>query len=221
MNPDLFLRQLDIIHPNQLTMRIVIIGAGGIGSWTALVLAKMGCSDLTIFDDDNIEPQNVGCQFYVEKEIGDQKVTTLAGRVTETTGVVCTAQPEQVTAENVDYLKRFDYVIGAVDNIETRKLIFDGLKGTNVTYIDGRMSAEIVQVFTTRMNNPESITFYEDSLFPADEAEEAPCTAQAVAYNCFMVAGTIGSIIAKSAMNKPVPKEIIIDLVNYELNKSS
>ena len=39
-------RQLDLVMPSDLNFPILIVGAGGIGSWATLALAKMGCSNI-------------------------------------------------------------------------------------------------------------------------------------------------------------------------------
>ena len=48
-------RQLDILPPEQTITPITIIGAGAIGSFVALSLAKMGFDDITVYDFDKIE----------------------------------------------------------------------------------------------------------------------------------------------------------------------
>lgn len=57
---------------------ILIIGCGGIGSATALLLAGAGVKKFTLADDDIIEKSNLNRQlFWRLKDIGKEKVTTL------------------------------------------------------------------------------------------------------------------------------------------------
>jgi len=70
-------RQLGIVSPAQLQSPIVVIGAGGIGSWAVLALAKMGCPNITVIDFDTVEDHNVATQFYKESQIKMFKVDAL------------------------------------------------------------------------------------------------------------------------------------------------
>lgn len=57
---------------------ILIVGCGGIGSTTALLLAGTGVKKFTLADDDIIEKSNLNRQlFWQLKDIGKEKVTTL------------------------------------------------------------------------------------------------------------------------------------------------
>ena len=56
-------RQKDIITPEELKRTINIVGLGGIGSWTSLYLAKMGCQHLVLIDPDTVEEHNLASQF--------------------------------------------------------------------------------------------------------------------------------------------------------------
>jgi len=49
-------RQLKIFNPSKhRDIKIAMIGAGSVGSFTALVLAKMGLTNITVWDDDVVE----------------------------------------------------------------------------------------------------------------------------------------------------------------------
>ena len=52
MNKQRYHRQLGIIDPDRLDIPIIVIGAGSVGSFVIMSLAKMGCSDITICDFD-------------------------------------------------------------------------------------------------------------------------------------------------------------------------
>ncbi len=70
-------RQMDLIPLNVLDTPINIIGAGAIGSFTALALAKMGFHNITSIDFDGIDVENMNCQFFRFKDIGSAKVLAL------------------------------------------------------------------------------------------------------------------------------------------------
>ncbi len=64
-----YLRQLDIIDPGKFTGKIRVIGVGGIGSPTAIILAKMGFKRFVLMDDDTVEPHNLPSQFFVRRVV--------------------------------------------------------------------------------------------------------------------------------------------------------
>ena len=72
-----FQRQLDIVSPEQLSFAIVVIGAGAIGSAAVVTLAKMGCSDVTVWDDDILEEHNIPNQLCKPSMVGRPKLEAL------------------------------------------------------------------------------------------------------------------------------------------------
>src|SRR3989344_2607948 len=70
--------------------RINIIGAGSLGSFTALELAKMSrvlnC-EIRVFDFDLVEERNVGNQLYSSDDVGLLKVTALKKKIKNSLGV--------------------------------------------------------------------------------------------------------------------------------------
>ena len=64
---------------------IVLGGAGGINSWVALSLARIG-HKLTIYDMDRYEDVNIAGQFCTEKDINVNKATALVKNLLAFTG---------------------------------------------------------------------------------------------------------------------------------------
>ncbi len=58
--------------------RIVIVGAGGLGSWVALALARSGVRSLTIIDPDRYDRTNASRQLMFASDIGQPKAVALA-----------------------------------------------------------------------------------------------------------------------------------------------
>src|SRR5271157_4266483 len=148
-------RQSDLIPTEALSKRITIIGAGAVGSWVALSLAKMGFGDITVFDDDNVSIENMNCQFFPYDSIGKSKVDTLKALVKAFANVDIkainyryvgdkshrTASRSKLTTLPVNLA---GIVISAVDSMEARKLIWDNAKKSREVsaLIDPRMGAE-------------------------------------------------------------------------------
>jgi molybdopterin/thiamine biosynthesis adenylyltransferase/rhodanese-related sulfurtransferase len=111
-----------------LDARVLIIGAGGLGSPAALYLAASGVGTIGIVDDDVVDESNLQRQvLHGVDRIGLPKVdsaeTTLR-RLNPDTAVV--KHGERLTANNVDrLLAGYDVVVDGTDNLDTRYLLND------------------------------------------------------------------------------------------------
>lgn len=215
-NPELFIRQTALANPEKLGGKILVIGAGGIGSWTSLSLLKMGCSDVTVMDFDTVEIHNVGSQLYGSWDTGKTKLEALGDRLSGLAETLPTLVDGDIT-EMLDKLDEFDTIISAVDSITVRKTVFEALKGTQKRFIDGRMAGNAIEIYSVPMDNKEATDLYEETLFTEEESLHIECSSRAVIYNCFIIAGFIADIVAQWSNNNEVPVEILIDLSNFTL----
>jgi hypothetical protein len=208
MNMD-FTRQLDIVAPKDLTMPITMIGLGGIGSYTVPILAKMGCSSLTGYDDDSVESHNIPNQYYRLSDIGTPKVEALSQIVLEQTGVSLHG-----IQEKCDGSQSFQgIVISGVDKMTPRHVIWQQIKwkaGIQL-YLDARMGGQVAVLYAIRPCDPDDIRFYESKLFSEEETHELPCTARSIVYTVAFIAGLIANQIKKFAKGEPIMREIIWD----------
>lgn len=188
-----YLRQLDILSPEIIAgVPFTIIGAGAIGSFTCLTLAKMGAQLLTVYDNDTVEPHNYANQWYGPKHLGQKKVAALQELVHDLTGAT-------ITAKSVKYVKQpmGQVVICGVDSMDTRIKIWRWVqKHQPKVYIDGRMGAEVGNVFCVKGASGEDRKVYETQLFPSSEALRAPCTAQSTMYCAAGLAAFIGAQVS-------------------------
>ena len=215
INESHYLRQLGLIHPEKLNVPILIVGAGNIGSWTALALMKLGCQNVTVIDHDHVEEHNVGSQLYSSADIGETKVAAMNKRI----GLIAESQPvvqEQQWTPTMP-LDDFQIIISAVDNINVRRDLFMALQGSGKIFIDGRMGGNSITVYTIPMQDEEKVKMYAETLFERKDALEVPCSERSVVYNCFIMAGYITNVIAHLANNHPIPPELELDLMNFTL----
>ena len=157
---------------------VVIGGAGGIGSWLTLFLARMLPSTgyIFLYDYDNVEEVNMAGQLYAKEHINRPKVDAMqdiVSRFTDYTHLSC--QNEKYTADSL----RSPVMFSAFDNMEARKVMFENWKsqvgkGVDEIFIDGRLLAEQLQVFYV---TPETADTYERKyLFDDSEVEEENCS---------------------------------------------
>jgi molybdopterin/thiamine biosynthesis adenylyltransferase len=213
-------RHQDIINPNEIIEHVNVIGVGGIGSPTVMCLSKMGCDNISVWDDDTVELHNIATQFYrIQKDIEVPKVDAIANIVESFNGTTVKTNNLQVGGEEADEL--YGVVVSGVDSIEARIEIWKGLKNNiNVpVYIDARMGAEVCRIFTIDPSSPQHIERYERSINPNKERVELPCTAKAIIYNTFGIAGLIANQVKKFFKGEHLHNEIIFDYRTIDIMK--
>lgn len=178
-------RHYDLIDFDRLDIPITIIGAGGIGSWTTFALAKMGFSNITVFDHDDVSIENVGNQLYSFNHVGMPKVIALESMCNS---VGCKILPRKRKFTSEDGYKVSGIVILAVDSMEARQMIYNCVP-FSCFLIDGRMGAEKILLYTAQ--NFEQGKLYAKSLYSDQDAEQVPCTAKATSYCALTIAGLI------------------------------
>lgn len=185
-------RQADLIPTEILGEQITIIGAGAIGSFTALALAKMGFANIRVMDFDKVDTVNMNSQFYRFGDIGKDKVKALYALVKDFTNVEINDMCARYTGDIIFQ----GIVISAVDSMEVRKQIWQSHAGRAQTkaIIDPRMGAETALLFVMNPMDANDRKTYEDSLYSDDTAVQERCTAKATIYTATMLSG----LVAKS-----------------------
>lgn len=218
LDNNVFNRQLGIIHPDKLKMPILIVGAGSIGGWTALALSKLGCQDITVMDFDTVEEHNAGSQVYVSADEELPKVEALQNRLRFLTEYPIKTVNARWTPDVP--LADYEIVIAAVDNITVRTEMFKKImQGHDGLFIDARMAANSIEIFTVNPEDEADINAYLQTLFAEEDTLPIPCSERSVVYNVFVVAGLITDIVAKRANQLELPRELIVDLYNFTLFK--
>ncbi len=153
-------------------MPVTLIGAGSVGSQVAVALAKIGVTDLTVWDGDDIESHNIPVSAYRLKDLGVVKVRALADIVAEQAGVTITPVPRMYAGEPLR-----GAVVACVDRMEARKKIWETAKASLVDIlIDTRIASEYVSVFAVNPSDPDDIAYYEYFLrYGYDEAVKPMC----------------------------------------------
>lgn len=207
-------RQIDLLNPNKLDYPINIIGVGGLGSPVATCIAKMGFTDLTIFDHDRVEPHNLPNQLYRKSDMGRLKSRAMANILAAYADVEVKSQ-----GRYIDQTLR-GVVISAVDSMVARQEIWrEMLQQRNVhLYIEARMMARVFRINIVKMDSYVERGLYESTLdYSGLNPVEEPCTARAIFYNVLPCAGYIGNQVARYVSGEQVYREIIFDFVSYSL----
>ncbi|HEV2997950.1 MAG TPA: molybdopterin-synthase adenylyltransferase MoeB [Solirubrobacteraceae bacterium] len=111
-----------------LDARVLLLGAGGLGSPTALYLAAAGVGTLGIVDDDEVDLSNLQRQVIHNSErIGTAKVDSAAESIRALNpDVEVVKYPTRLRAENImEIIEGWDVIVDGVDNFPTRYLLND------------------------------------------------------------------------------------------------
>jgi adenylyltransferase/sulfurtransferase len=103
--------------------KVLVVGAGGLGSPALLYLAGAGIGNLIIMDADTVNYHNLHRQLlYTTEDVGKRKVEVAADHLHKVNPHInITPIPEYLTIENVRHMvSGVDVVIDATDNFETR-----------------------------------------------------------------------------------------------------
>ncbi|MBI5103694.1 MAG: molybdopterin-synthase adenylyltransferase MoeB [Solirubrobacterales bacterium] len=111
-----------------LDAKVLLLGAGGLGSPTALYLAAAGVGTLGIVDDDVVDVSNLQRQvIHTTDRVGVPKVDSAEQQITALNPDVKVVKYQtRLDASNiVDIIKDYDIVVDGVDNFPTRYLLND------------------------------------------------------------------------------------------------
>ncbi len=187
---------------------ITILGAGGVSSWLALYLGRIG-HNLTIYDFDNYEAANLSGQFVSNRYIGTNKAQAVRSLVKEF-GCYET-QINAITSRFDERSPIANIVFSGIDSMAGRKLAFEkwvahqsakterNPKEINL-FIDFRISAEKGELYcVTRTSQVEK---YRATLFTDEEANDLPCNLKATTHTGAMLAALGQAAFNNHVMNK-------------------
>lgn len=203
-------RQLDLIPMDKLGQAITIIGAGAVGSHTALSLARMGFGNLTVWDNDTVSDENMNCQGYFADQITRPKVDALAENIERAVGLKIRPVYDRYYAQTLGGI-----VIMAVDSMEVRKDIWQHCQ-TADWVVDGRMGAEFAKLFVMSPWKDKDREAYPKTLYSDDEAIHEPCTAKATIYCASLLSGLVVKAVKDIVTSKPYTR-----IINWNIRSNA
>ena len=120
--------------------KVLIIGAGGLGSPALLYLAAAGVGTLGIIDFDNVDESNLQRQvIHGQSDIGKSKALSAAESIAEINPLVkVIIHDERLENANVlDIFAGYDLILDGTDNFATRYLVNDGAVLLGKPYVWG------------------------------------------------------------------------------------
>lgn len=204
-------RQDKIFNPENQRFKIVVFGAGSLGSFITLNLAKLGFNDIVVYDTDIVERWNIPNQFYRYSDIGKKKTTALKEIVKDFTGITIDIQETWVDSNNIDTIIAQNgigtlYVL-TFDSLESRKVVFEGLKHQLNFLVDSRLGGEEYSIYTSKMSDAQDLKNH--SIMYNIIPTELECGMKSVIYSVLAVSAEVCNIVKKINQNEVYPKSII------------
>ena len=124
-----------------LQSRVLLIGAGGLGSPASLYLAAAGVGTIGIVDDDTVDETNLQRQIVHSTErLGDSKADSAKLTIEALNpDVTVKVFKERLTSENVDRIlgEGWDVIVDGADNFPTRYLLNDASVWHRIPVVHG------------------------------------------------------------------------------------
>lgn len=137
-----YMRQLNVVGlagQQAITQaRVLIVGAGGLGSPSAIYLASAGVGTLGLVDDDVVETSNLHRQpLHMTDSVGEPKVESAAAHLTALNpDVHVVRHRERLTTDNARQLVRdYDVVLDGADNFATRYVVSDACRDVGIPHV--------------------------------------------------------------------------------------
>ncbi|CAN5741778.1 molybdopterin-synthase adenylyltransferase MoeB [soil metagenome] len=187
-----------------LDAKVLLLGAGGLGSPAGLYLAAAGVGTIGIVDMDVVDESNLQRQILHNLDrIGDRKVDSAKKTLTAMNpDVNVVSHDVRLGADNVmEILGQYDLVIDGTDNFPTRFLVNDASVKLGIPVVHGSIFRFEGQV---TVFDPKRGPTYRDMVPEPPPAEMAPSCAEAGVLG--VLPGIVGSIQAVEAI------KIILDL---------
>jgi molybdopterin/thiamine biosynthesis adenylyltransferase len=127
--------------------RIVVCGAGAVGSNLAESLARQGAANLRVIDRDRVEEHNVNTQVWTLEDVGVSKAEALRNLLFRATGVEIDAVPKELSERNVrKLLADAELVLDGFDNSASRRLVTEHCAGAGLPCLHVGLHADYAEV---------------------------------------------------------------------------
>ncbi|AIM36360.1 thiamine biosynthesis protein ThiF [Sphingobacterium sp. ML3W] len=208
-----------------MAAKVLVIGAGGLGSPVLQYLAAAGVGNLGIIDFDHVEIHNLNRQIiHNEKRVQQEKVysaSTFIQELNSSVNIDCLFI--KINIENAEsIIQDYDIVVDGSDNFNTRYIVNDACVRTNKVLVYGSIFAFEGQMAVFNYKGSKQLR----DLYPeAPRPEDAPTCEQ---YGVLgPLPGIIGSMMAMQVLKiiteLPVDsnKLTLVDAYHWRFNTIS
>ena len=125
----IIIKKIGVIGQKKLLKsRVLIVGAGGLGSPISIYLTALGIGKIGVVDKDTVEISNLGRQIIFDtKDINKRKSIVAINKLRKINpDIKLLSFNEKLTLKNIKIIaKNFDLIVDGSDNFRTRFLIND------------------------------------------------------------------------------------------------
>ena len=151
--------------------RVLVCGAGGLGSGVILNLASLGVGCIGVLDNDKVELSNLNRQ-YIHKmaNLGQDKVQSVLNAVKEYNPDI-EVVPYKIRLDKknaVEYFLKYDLIIDCFDNYYSKFVLSDTAVKTGKTLIHGGVEEFLGQVCVIK-NNSACLACFVPELYNCSE----------------------------------------------------
>ena len=185
-----------------LSSKVLIVGAGGLGSPVAEFLSRAGVGSIGVVDDDKVSVSNLHRQsLYTTSDIGKFKVKIAKDRIKKINpNTKVTIYKVRLNNDNSKkIIEDYDYVVDGSDNFITKFLLNDYCLKLKKTLVTGAISKFDGHIFTFDFKNkkiPCLRCFFQESNISDDLLN---CESEGILGT---VAGIVGTIQANEVLKK-------------------
>ena len=127
------------------SIKVIIFGVGGVGSWCAESLVRSGISHLTVVDSDRVCITNINRQLMATvKTVGQVKVEALKDRLLTINPMAEIDARQQIFSEETAdsfCLDSYDYIIDAIDSLKDKRLLIEMACNTKAVFFSSMGAA--------------------------------------------------------------------------------
>lgn len=105
---------------------VAIVGVGGVGCWSAEMLARSGVGEITLIDADELCVTNINRQIHaMDSTVGQSKIQVMANRIQDINPACVVHCHESFFMESTadQLLVNYDYLIDAIDSIKHKVML--------------------------------------------------------------------------------------------------
>ena len=199
----IILKDIGIIGQKKiLSSKVLIIGAGGLGSPVAEFLSRAGIGSLGIVDNDRVSLSNLHRQsLYNTSDIGKFKVKIAKDKIKKINpNIKVTIYKVRLNNDNFKkIIDDYDYIVDGSDNFTTKFLLNDYCLKFKKVLVTGAISKFDGHVFTFNFKNKKAPClkcFFQESKISDDLLN---CESEGILGT---VAGIVGTIQANEVLKK-------------------
>lgn len=198
---------------------IMVIGLGGVGGHAFESLVRSGIENIIVIDNDKVDITNLNRQALAYQNTIGKSKGKIAKELAQNINPNCQITPLNIflNEENIEevFNQKIDFVIDAIDTINTKKLIIKKCLKNNIPFISvmgtgNKMHPEMLKITDIRKTEYDPIAkiirkmVKEENIknkIPVIFSKETPLVKDKIGSNSFVPA-TAGLLAASYAINK-------------------